>query len=107
MRPAAAWLAAALFLSAAPAPAGEAAAAPYKVGVAQADITPRHPVRLNGFGFRRTESEGVTQRIWAKALAVEDESGQPALVIAVDVLGIPIDITRELEKRFEQKAGLK
>src|SRR5690349_595494 len=34
----------------------------YKVGVAQVDITPtQYPVRLSGFGFRRTESEGVTQ----------------------------------------------
>ncbi|HEY8504828.1 MAG TPA: hypothetical protein VIL46_09615, partial [Gemmataceae bacterium] len=39
--------------------AGAAEPAPeeYRVGVAKADVTPRHPVRLNGFGFRRTESE--------------------------------------------------
>ena len=35
----------------------------YQVGVAQIDITPDYPVRLSGFGFRRTESEGVTQKI--------------------------------------------
>lgn len=105
MRPTAlAWLAlAALALTTPAAPAEE----PYKVGVAKIDITPKGPIRLNGFGFRRTESEGVTQRIWAKALAVEDASGEPALVIAVDILGIPIDVTRELAHRFETKAGLK
>src|SRR5437588_10352104 len=42
----------------------------YPVGVSRVDITPRYPVRLSGFGFRRTESEGVRQRIWASALAV-------------------------------------
>jgi putative membrane-bound dehydrogenase-like protein len=57
------------------------------VGVARVDITPTYPVRLSGFGFRRTESEGVTQRIWAKALAVGDE--EPAVLIAVDNLGVP------------------
>jgi hypothetical protein len=49
----------------------------YQVGVAQVDITPDYPIRLSGFGFRRTESEGVTQRIWAKALAIQDKSSKP------------------------------
>jgi hypothetical protein len=43
------------------------------VGVAAVDITPNYPVRLSGFGFRKTESEGVTQHIFAKALAIGDE----------------------------------
>jgi hypothetical protein len=40
----------------------------YSVGVAQVDITPSYPIRLNGFGFRRDESDGVTHPIFAKAL---------------------------------------
>src|SRR5262249_56653231 len=68
----------------------------YRVGVAQMDITPSHPIRLNGFGGRRAESEGVYQRIWARALAIEDESKEPALLMTVDVLGIPDDIRTEL-----------
>jgi putative membrane-bound dehydrogenase-like protein len=87
--------------------AAEGAPAEYRAGVAQIDITPKHPIRLNGFGFRRTESEGVTQRIWAKALALADGSKDPALLITVDVLGIPISIRDELAQRFEKKAGLK
>ena len=83
------------------------AADTYRVGVAQVDITPSGPIRLNGFGFRRTESEGVYQRIWAKALAIEDESKEPALLMTVDVLGIPADIRAEIARRLEKKAGLK
>ena len=41
----------------------------YLVGVASVDITPDYPIRLNGFGNRRAESEGVSQPIFAKALA--------------------------------------
>jgi putative membrane-bound dehydrogenase-like protein len=78
----------------------------YRVGVAQVDITPGHPIRLNGFGGRRTESEGVYQRIHARALAIEDDSKEPALLMTVDVLGIPDDIRAEVAKRL-QKAGLK
>ncbi|HEX3150594.1 MAG TPA: neutral/alkaline non-lysosomal ceramidase N-terminal domain-containing protein [Gemmataceae bacterium] len=82
------------------------AADTYMVGTAQVDITPSTPIRLNGFGFRRTESEGVYHRIWARALAIEDESKEPTLLITVDVLGIPDDIRANLAQRFA-KAGLK
>src|SRR5882672_6131885 len=77
----------------------------YGVGVAKIDITPSYPVRLSGFGFRRTESEGVTQRIWAKALAIDD--GQPAVLLTVDNLGVSDRIVGELAKRLAKKAGLK
>ena len=42
--------------------------APVLVGVAKVDITPDYPIRLAGYGFRRAESEGVIQKIWAKVL---------------------------------------
>src|SRR6266404_3705426 len=65
----------------------EPAAMTYSTGVAKMDITPAYPVRLSGFGFRRTESEGVTQRIWARALVIDD--GEPAVLLTVDNLGLP------------------
>src|SRR5438552_3148060 len=84
-----------------------AAAAPadtYAVGVAAVDITPNYPVRLSGFGFRRTESEGVTQPIWAKALAIGDND--PAALVAVDNLAIPAYMVEDLAGRLK-KAGVK
>ncbi len=87
--------------------AADAPARTWSVGLAEVDITPKYPIRLNGFGFRRRESEGVTQKIHAKALAIDDGGKDPALLITVDILGIPADITRELARRFEKKAGLK
>src|SRR5262245_44579739 len=71
---------------------------PYAVGVAKADITPDHAIRLNGFGFRRAESEGVYQKIWARALAIDDGTKSPVVLMTVDVLGIPADIYDELAK---------
>ncbi len=43
------------------------------VGVAKIDITPSYPVRLTGYGSRQKESEGVAQKIWAKALVIGGE----------------------------------
>jgi putative membrane-bound dehydrogenase-like protein len=98
---------AALVLIAAPAASAAEPVLPYKVGVASVDITPDHPIRLNGFGFRRAESEGVYQKIHAKALAIEDASGSPVILMAVDVLGIPADIYDEVARRLEKKTGLR
>ena len=42
----------------------------HDVGVAAIDITPDYKVRLNGFGHRKSESDGVTAKIYAKALAI-------------------------------------
>ena len=80
---------------------------PYRVGVAKADITPDHPIRLNGFGSRRTESEGMYQKLHARALAIEDGTKSPVVLLTVDVLGIPADIFDELARRLEAKAKVK
>ena len=45
------------------------------VGVARVDITPEYPVRLSGFGGRRAESEGIRQRLWARAIAIGADGG--------------------------------
>jgi hypothetical protein len=86
-------------------PAAEPTPENYSVGVAAIDITPTYPVRLSGFGFRRTESDGVTHRIWAKALAIDD--GEPAILVTVDNLGVPGYMVAEVAGRLAKKAGLR
>ncbi|HEX5221902.1 MAG TPA: neutral/alkaline non-lysosomal ceramidase N-terminal domain-containing protein, partial [Verrucomicrobiae bacterium] len=77
------------------------------VGIAEVDITPDYPVRLSGFGSRRTESEGVTQKIYAEALAFEDKQQGPAIIITVDNLGVSDEITSEIAARLAKSVGLK
>ncbi len=79
------------------------AAADQWVGVAREEITPSYPIRLNGFGFRRAESEGVRQSIWAKAMAIgkDSDEGGPSVLIVADTLGMPDRLTQELAKRLE------
>jgi len=71
------------------------------VGVASVDITPTYPVRLNGFGGRTKESTGVRQHIQAKALAVETSERDTVIVITVDTLGIPDDMTERLAEKLK------
>lgn len=84
----------------------DAAQSTYAVGIAAVDVTPNYPVRLNGFGFRRAESEGVTQRIWAKAMAIEADNEKPIVLITLDNLGIRMTMTDEVARRLTEKAGI-
>ncbi len=77
-----------------------------KVGFGRADITPRVGVELCGFGpFRCRHSVAVRDRLWARAMAVEQQ-GRKVVVIGCDLIGITIDITRRVRERLRSEAGL-
>jgi hypothetical protein len=84
-------------------PGVTAAAEGYRVGMAKVDITPDYPIRLNGFGFRRAESEGVTQRIWAKALAIRWQDDAPIVLLVIDSLGVRSTMVDEVARRLDAK----
>jgi len=73
------------------------------VGVAEVDLTPDYPVRLNGYGGRRLESEGTEQRIRAKALAIGGDTEGPFILITVDNCGVPEWIRTEVIKRLASR----
>lgn len=73
------------------------------VGVAKIDITPGYPVRLSGYGNRRELNEGISQRIFAKALAIGQDSDGPALLVTVDNVGVPITLRDEVLRRLVAK----
>jgi hypothetical protein len=78
--------------------------AEWKAGVATADITPNEPIWMAGYAARTKPSEGVLQRLYAKALALEDESGKRSVLVTADLLGFTRDmwspISQQIEKRF-------
>ncbi len=78
----------------------------YEVGVGQVDITPAYPIRLNGFGVRREESDGVTQRIWAKVLAIRQRGAVPIVLITVDNVGLRMEQVDEVAMRLHAKHGI-
>lgn len=92
-------------LAAATAPA-RAEEAPVPIGVAVVDITPETPIRLTGYGDRKTESEGVEARLKAKALAIGGDAEGAAVLLAVDNLGVPAHVTDEVAARLKAKVGL-
>lgn len=69
------------------------------VGVAKLDITPTTPIRLTGYGSRAAESEGVDQRLWARAIAIGDDLA--VVLVTLDVCGVPAALVDEAARRLE------
>lgn len=75
----------------------------HDVGVARIDITPDYPVRLTGYAARKAESQGVAQRLYAKALAIGKDAEKPALLITVDNCGVPVNVRQEVVARLGRR----
>ncbi len=74
----------------------------YKVGVARVDITPDGPIWLTGYGNRNKPSEGVEQRLFAKALAIEDAAGAKSVLVTADLIGFPKELSDDVAARIER-----
>ena len=78
------------------------------VGLAKVDITPETPVRMYGYGARKTESEGIAGRLKATALALGgDEAPGPAVLLAVDCGAVPAPIREAVLGRVQRAVPLK
>lgn len=82
------------------------ALADWSAGVARVDITPVEPVWMAGYGNRTKPSEGVRQKIWVKALALDDGAGSRAVLVTSDLLGFDRDLAENVTSRAKQKYGL-
>ena len=77
-----------------------------EVGVATINITPEGPILLAGYGERKSESLGVLQPLYAKALAFGSDAEKPSVLITVDLIGIQLYMTQEVGRRLKEKIGL-
>lgn len=71
----------------------------WKAGVAKRVITPETSVWLAGYGSKRA-ADGKLHDLWMKAIALEDQSGNRAVLITSDFQGVP----RVMSDRVFQKA---
>jgi hypothetical protein len=97
-----------VFLTVAAAAFGAAAqpAPTWKAGVARVVITPTEPIWMAGFGSRTKPSEGVRQDLYAKALALQDESGRSAVIVALDIVGIEREMADAIAAEALRRHGL-
>lgn len=78
-----------------------------EVGIARMDITPKGPIRLAGYASRdKTETETRIHKLEAKALAFGSDEQQPSILITLDLVGIPAEITRQLAESLSKSTGI-
>lgn len=73
----------------------------WKAGAARIDITPDYPVRLSGYGSRKTPNEGVEMPIHAKALALTWEQDPVSVILTVDNCGVPASLRAKVLAALE------
>jgi neutral ceramidase len=85
---------------------GFAADAAWQASFASAKITPEYPVLMAGYANRIRPFERVAQDIHAKALLLEDATGQRVVLITTDLAGMARWFIEPLAKDIAEKTGL-
>jgi len=87
--------------------APNAAGPGWKAGLAQTKITPTEPLLLSGYASRHQPFTAVNDDLFAKALALEDQEGNRAVLVTTDLIGFRASMAEPLCKRICRKTGLK
>ncbi len=82
------------------------AASPWKAGVASVAVTPETNMWMAGYASRTKPSEGKSQDLFAKALALEDEQGARLVIVTLDLIGVPRTLRLGLAARVKADYGL-
>ncbi|MCA9247096.1 MAG: neutral/alkaline non-lysosomal ceramidase N-terminal domain-containing protein [Planctomycetales bacterium] len=86
--------------------ANSACAEGWRAGAAAAKITPRSPMWMAGYAGRDHPAEGTLADLWAKALVLEDGSGQRAVLITLDLIGIDRGLSQSVCTRIQSRFGV-
>lgn len=78
----------------------------WKAGVAKIIITPKESIWQAGYASRTHASEGKLHDLWAKALALEDETGKKCVLVTTDMLGFPKSMSDRIRTQLNGKFGL-
>ncbi len=78
----------------------------FEAGAAKIDITPSGPIRLSGYGSRAAVSEGVDQRLFARALVLKDAGGVLSVILSVDAIGMPARVRDRVVGEIRDETGI-
>ena len=102
-----AWVACLAFFAGAWAAASATAADDgWKVGLAKAAITPDQFMWMAGYASRDRPADGKLTDLWAKALVLQDASGQRAVLVTMDVIGVSREMATAVAATLKERYGL-
>lgn len=79
----------------------------WQAGAAAAVITPQTSMWMSGYASRNKPSEGTIHDLWAKALVLQDSTGNKCLLITLDLVGIDKATSDSICERLMTTHGLK
>jgi len=83
-----------------------AAEATWKAGIAKAVITPQEPIWMAGYGGRTKVAEGKEMDLFIRVVALEDASGERAVILSSDTLGFSKFIYDTVAEQVQKDYGL-
>lgn len=78
----------------------------WKAGAAKRNITPSEPIWMAGYASRDRPSEGVYAPIYAKALALEEDSGTVSVLVTADLIGFTRSVSDPIFDEAKKRYGL-
>jgi hypothetical protein len=78
----------------------------WKAGVARRNVTPSEPIWMAGYAARTKPSEGVYAPLYAKALALQDDSSRPYVLVTADLVGFPKVVSDPIFSEAKKRYGL-
>ncbi len=78
----------------------------WRAGVAKIKITPSFSMWLAGYSAREEPSNGTLHDLWAKAIALQDQEGNRAVLITADLVGVPKQISDDVRDLLHKKLDL-
>ena len=78
-----------------------------RAGAARVDITPKDDAALpmSGYGGRTEGHQGIHDRLYARAIVVDDGSAQAAIVVC-DLIGFSHEYWKEISARLSEATGI-
>ena len=86
--------------------AGYAQQANWKAGAAKVRITPDKPLWMTGYGSRTHVSTGTIHELYARALALDDGTGKPAVLVTADILGFTSEVSKRIADEVQKKYSI-
>ena len=81
-------------------------AAGWKAGIAKTAITPDENIWMAGYAARNQPPNGKIHDLWAKAIALEDSSGNRSILVTLDLIGLPKPVYDNICERLSSAFNL-
>jgi neutral ceramidase len=84
-----------------------AAESTWQAGAASVQITPDEPIQMAGYGSRNHPAEATLADLSAKALVLDDGSGNRVVLLTLDLVGIHRDTATRICRRLSEDYSLR